>query len=87
MIPKSATGSRQSGSGGGGRANRAAGPLRAAGGAGDRRFWAKSTIPGMEIDIAVRKYSVPYVFSDACIAQAQDALPDKVRSTGQEAPG
>jgi ribonuclease R len=34
--------------------------------------------PGMEIEIAVRKYSVPHVFSDACIAQAR-ALPDKVR--------
>ena len=35
--------------------------------------------PGMEIEIAVRKYSVPYVFSDTCIAQAR-ALPDKVRA-------
>lgn len=34
--------------------------------------------PGMEIEIAVRKYSVPHEFSDACIAQAR-ALPDKVR--------
>ena len=34
--------------------------------------------PGMEIEIAVRKYSVPYEFSDACIAQAR-TLPDKVR--------
>ncbi len=34
--------------------------------------------PGMEIEIAVRKYSVPHVFSDACIALAR-ALPDKVR--------
>jgi ribonuclease R len=34
--------------------------------------------PGMEIEIAVRKYSVPHVFSEACIAQAR-ALPDKVR--------
>ncbi len=33
--------------------------------------------PGMEIEIAVRKYSVPYVFSDTCIAQAR-TLPDKV---------
>lgn len=31
----------------------------------------------MEIEIAVRKYSVPHEFSDACIAQA--SLPDKVR--------
>lgn len=34
--------------------------------------------PGMEIEIAVRKYGVPHVFSDACIAQAR-SLPDKVR--------
>ncbi len=34
--------------------------------------------PGMEIEIAVRKYSVPYEFSEACIAQAR-TLPDKVR--------
>jgi ribonuclease R len=34
--------------------------------------------PGMEIEIAVRKYSVPHEFSDACIAQAR-TLPDKVR--------
>ncbi|HVE52377.1 MAG TPA: ribonuclease R, partial [Ramlibacter sp.] len=34
--------------------------------------------PGMEIEIAVRKYSVPHEFSDACIAQAR-SLPDKVR--------
>jgi ribonuclease R len=34
--------------------------------------------PGMEIEIAVRKYSVPYEFSDACIALAR-TLPDKVR--------
>jgi ribonuclease R len=35
--------------------------------------------PGMEIEIAVRKYSVPHEFSDACIAQAR-TLPDQVRS-------
>ncbi len=35
--------------------------------------------PGMEIEIAVRKYSVPHEFSEACIAQAR-ALPDKVRA-------
>ncbi|MCM2342116.1 MAG: ribonuclease R [Rhodoferax sp.] len=35
--------------------------------------------PGMEIEIAVRKYDVPHEFSDACIAQAR-ALPDAVRS-------
>ncbi|MFN4361544.1 MAG: ribonuclease R [Hylemonella sp.] len=34
--------------------------------------------PGMEIEIAVRKYSVPHEFSEACIAQAR-SLPDKVR--------
>jgi ribonuclease R len=34
--------------------------------------------PGMEIEIAVRKYGVPHVFSDACLAEAK-ALPDKVR--------
>ena len=34
--------------------------------------------PGMEIEIAVRKYSVPHEFSDACITLAR-ALPDKVR--------
>ncbi|MDR2323788.1 MAG: ribonuclease R [Acidovorax sp.] len=33
---------------------------------------------GMEIEIAVRKYGVPHVFSDACLAEAK-ALPDKVR--------
>jgi ribonuclease R len=35
--------------------------------------------PGMEIEIAVRKYSVPHEFSDACIALAR-TLPDSVRS-------
>ncbi len=35
--------------------------------------------PGMEIEIAVRKYSVPHEFSDACIALAH-TLPDKVRA-------
>jgi ribonuclease R len=35
--------------------------------------------PGMEIEIAVRKYSVPHEFSDACVALAR-TLPDKVRS-------
>ncbi len=34
--------------------------------------------PGMEIEIAVRKYSVPHEFSDACIALAR-TLPDTVR--------
>ena len=34
--------------------------------------------PGMEIEIAVRKYSVPHEFSDACIGMAR-TLPDKVR--------
>ncbi|GAB3502260.1 ribonuclease R [Curvibacter fontanus] len=35
--------------------------------------------PGMEIEIAVRKYSVPHEFSEACIAQAR-SLPDKVQA-------
>jgi len=34
--------------------------------------------PGMEIEIAVRKYGVPHEFSEACLAEAA-ALPDKVR--------
>jgi ribonuclease R len=34
--------------------------------------------PGMEIEIAVRKYSVPHAFSEGCIALAR-TLPDKVR--------
>ena len=34
--------------------------------------------PGMEIEIAVRKYSVPHEFSDECLRLAK-ALPDKVR--------
>ena len=34
--------------------------------------------PGMEIEIAVRKYSVPHEFSLACMAQAK-TLPDAVR--------
>ncbi|MDP3810799.1 MAG: ribonuclease R [Hydrogenophaga sp.] len=35
--------------------------------------------PGMEIEIAVRKYGVPHEFSDAAMAQAR-ALPDHVRA-------
>ena len=35
--------------------------------------------PGMEVEIAVRKYGVPHAFSDACLAQAK-ALPEKVRA-------
>lgn len=35
--------------------------------------------PGLEIEIAVRKYGVPHVFSDPCLAQARE-LPDKVRA-------
>ena len=35
--------------------------------------------PGMEIEIAVRKYSVPHQFSAACLAQAAE-LPVKVRT-------
>ncbi|RUS67455.1 Ribonuclease R [Saezia sanguinis] len=34
--------------------------------------------PGMEIEIAVRKYNVPHVFSPEALEQAQ-ALPDKVK--------
>ena len=34
--------------------------------------------PGMEIEIAVRKYGLPHEFSDACMALAR-SLPDKVR--------
>ncbi len=34
--------------------------------------------PGMEIEIAVRKYGVPHAFSDAAIGEAR-ALPDAVR--------
>lgn len=36
--------------------------------------------PGMEIEIAVRKYGVPHEFSEAAMAQAR-ALPDHVRSS------
>jgi len=35
--------------------------------------------PGMEIEIAVRKYGVPHEFSDACLGMAR-GLPDKVRA-------
>ena len=35
--------------------------------------------PGMEIEIAVRKYGVPHVFSEAALALARE-LPDKVRA-------
>ena len=35
--------------------------------------------PGMEIEIAVRKYQVPHVFSEACLAAAA-ALPEKVQA-------
>jgi ribonuclease R len=35
--------------------------------------------PGMEIEIAVRKYSVPHEFSPGCLDQAK-GLPDKVRA-------
>jgi ribonuclease R len=35
--------------------------------------------PGMEIEIAVRKYGVPHEFSDPCIALAR-GLPEKVRA-------
>ena len=36
--------------------------------------------PGMEIEIAVRKYGVPHEFSEAALAQAR-ALPDHVRAS------
>ena len=36
--------------------------------------------PGMEIEIAVRKYGVPHEFSDAALAQAR-LLPDHVRTS------
>ena len=35
--------------------------------------------PGMEVEIAVRKYGVPHEFSEACLAHAK-SLPDKVRA-------
>ncbi|WP_120971199.1 ribonuclease R [Comamonas sp. lk] len=35
--------------------------------------------PGMEIEIAVRKYGVPHIFSQACLEQAK-ALPETVRA-------
>lgn len=35
--------------------------------------------PGMEVEIAVRKYGVPHEFSEAALTQAK-ALPDKVRA-------
>ncbi|MCW5220300.1 ribonuclease R [Verminephrobacter aporrectodeae subsp. tuberculatae] len=35
--------------------------------------------PGLEVEIAVRKYGVPHEFSAACLAQAKE-LPDKVRA-------
>ncbi|MEJ5895781.1 ribonuclease R [Aquabacterium sp. G14] len=39
--------------------------------------------PGMEIEIAVRKYEVPHRFSDAALAQAAK-LPEKVRATDKK---
>ena len=39
--------------------------------------------PGMEIEIAVRKYGVPHMFSDAAMALAR-TLPDTVRSTDKK---
>ncbi len=39
--------------------------------------------PGMEIEIAVRKYGVPHEFSDECLAQAK-ALPDKLRAADKK---
>ncbi|MDD0814117.1 ribonuclease R [Curvibacter sp. HBC28] len=40
--------------------------------------------PGMEIEIAVRKYGVPHEFSEACLSEAK-ALPDKVRPADKRA--
>ncbi|WP_407066788.1 ribonuclease R [Extensimonas sp. H3M7-6] len=40
--------------------------------------------PGMEIEIAVRKYGVPHVFSAECLAETK-ALPDKVRAQDKRA--
>jgi ribonuclease R len=39
--------------------------------------------PGMEIEIAVRKYGVPHQFSDSALAEAR-ALPDRVRASDLE---
>ena len=39
--------------------------------------------PGMEIEIAVRKYGVPHEFSDACLAMAR-GLPDKVQAQDKQ---
>ncbi|MEO7056713.1 MAG: ribonuclease R [Caldimonas sp.] len=39
--------------------------------------------PGMEIEIAVRKYEVPHLFSDATLAQAA-ALPETVRAADKK---
>ncbi len=39
--------------------------------------------PGMEIEIAVRKYGVPHQFSEAALAQAR-GLPDKVRASDKK---
>ncbi len=40
--------------------------------------------PGMEIEIAVRKYSVPHEFSEACLQEAR-LLPDHVRPADKKA--
>jgi ribonuclease R len=39
--------------------------------------------PGMEIEIAVRKYDVPHAFSDAALAHAR-SLPDHVRASDHQ---
>ena len=39
--------------------------------------------PGMEIEIAVRKYGVPHQFSEAALAQAR-ALPEQVRAADRK---
>ncbi|MDR2852386.1 MAG: ribonuclease R [Burkholderiaceae bacterium] len=40
--------------------------------------------PGMEVEIAVRKYDVPHVFTPECLAEAK-ALPEKVRPQDKRA--
>jgi ribonuclease R len=39
--------------------------------------------PGMEIEIAVRKYGVPHEFSEACLAEAK-AIPEKLRAADKK---
>ena len=46
--------------------------------AASKKYLGEVDDPGMEIEIAVRKYGVPHEFSEACLALAR-GLPDKVR--------